>query len=422
MRIFSVLTALILALAPFYTVAGNKNRQIVKSFADLRDTPLAQVKCAADLKPRPPAIKTGPNGLPLFNENSKLFSAQPSASVYGQDALLLGQIVKRVKLGTAESPRPTHWKTVFYNVKNLVMRVGRSERGDTRPPKPVVPLHQELKSPEQIDWQRNLLSQAAFNQAVLVEVASGDDLKEFFTDARFKMQYEDFLVEGNDINRIDLGMVAQKGVRFEAVYVSYKNVKWKDPVDGVIDPVFPRDLPVMFLVDIATGEIVLITVGKHGKSQLDRGGDKKSRIWRESEFGASDQIVRQLLAEYGEEVRIIEGGDYNVETRGTESDCMTGMKKIMRSVFDLTPDPTPAGQRITETYHPKNGPTLLSQLDDAFVTKGLFSRILGARVIRYRSSRQSPTGTVLPYAQSFDQRSQQPSDHLPIEVEIDIAP
>ena len=111
-------------------------------------------------------------------------------------------------------------------------------------------------------------------------------------------------------------------------------------------------------------------------------------------------------------------GDFNTDVMRANE--MNYLKRFTTSAFDLTDDSTPPDQRITHTFHPrdhstkKEGPADKKQMDDIRATSNLFTSILKAWVVRYKDS----AGNVLPFAETYDQRRRQPSDHLPIAIEL----
>jgi exonuclease III len=267
--------------------------------------------------------------------------------------------------------------------------------------------------PEHIEKSKKLkttINEINADVLVLTEIVDVSALREMVS--RLNNPYQKFLIEGNDFGGGHIAILLKKDLPIEATYETHRNMKWRDPTTNLVEPVFTRDAPALILKKQGAAQPFLIIVGIHSKSQRNRLGDPRSEIQRTAEFKAYLSVIEKFNRIYRGTVPVVLAGDFN-------TDVMTArefkvLKERLFSAFDVAKESIPVRDRVTHTYHPENRPTAFHQIDDILIPPSLTSHILRATVHRYKD----PFGNILPFADSYESRSQQPSDHLPISIDI----
>lgn len=297
-----------------------------------------------------------------------------------------------------------------YNVENLFWSVGKYEtlpdlqhraNNDTVP---------QRKSDEDIETIRKIIKQADPDIAILTEVESIVALQKLAQDSLGN--YDSYLIEGNDARGIDIGFIIKKDLPFLVEHQSHKDETWFDPITRKDIKLFSRDAPALLFRKNKSEPPFLIVMGNHAKSKRDRAGDPESRMIRTAQYDRIAEIVERYKRTYGPQVPILLGGDFNTDVNTSPE--LNQLNKSLTSSFNVAKISTPKDQRITHTFHPRDGPTHKSQMDDIRVNTSLADAIIEAKVIRY----QNPDGTIMPFASTFDERSKQPSDHLPVFIRL----
>ncbi|MNL69615.1 hypothetical protein D3C87_1944970 [compost metagenome] len=91
---------------------------------------------------------------------------------------------------------------------------------------------------------------------------------------------------------------------------------------------------------------------------------------------------------------------------------------MFKDAFDFSPTVRDLFDRYTHTFHPHNAPMQATALDAVFVNGRLKEAIKSARVFHYRDE----LGLEKPLPTNSVERSENPSDHFPIIVDIDVQP
>lgn len=277
------------------------------------------------------------------------------------------------------------------------------------------PENMEAETFRQFEMARNKKLKHVINDLksdvlVLTEVADPMALRQMVN--RLEEKYSIFWSAGNDPHGLNVAMLLKTDLPLHGTYESHRNMKWVDPVSGKTEPLFIRDAPALILRKKHETAPYLIVIGVHSKSQRDRYGDPRSELIRRAEFNGYVTLIRGYQRRYGENTRIVLAGDFNTDVRFSPE--MQILNETMVSSFDVAKLVTPPAGRITHTYHPRDGPTASHQIDDIRVLPFLKGIIEKAYVYRYRNE----NGTLRPFADSFAERVEQPSDHLPVVVEI----
>lgn len=250
---------------------------------------------------------------------------------------------------------------------------------------------------------------------VLQEVHSKKSLEEFNSNM-LQDRYEVFVVSGNDSSGMNLAFMIKRDLNLKTEIKSHKDQEWFDPASKEVDYLFNRDFPALILRQENKTGPALIVFAHHGKSMNDRPGDPKSVKMRTAQISRIKDILLQFSETYGKETPTIVAGDFNTDIlRGSE---ITSLKNVFRDVFDFSPIVRDLFDRYTHTFHPHQGPTQATALDAIFANQALKDAIKSARVFHYRDE----LGVEKPLPANSEQRAENPSDHFPIIVDIDVAP
>ncbi len=301
-------------------------------------------------------------------------------------------------------------KIMAYNVENMFMRLGKYKNMSPEQFKQIT--DSEVKSPEALKGVAKAILDENPDFIVVEEVEGLEALqvlsRDYLGDA-----YQAYLKEGNDARGIQVGYLVKRDLALDVTLESHKNSTWVDPNDHKTELVFSRDAPALLVrrQGAPAGSTPLfIFIGNHAKSQRDRPNDPGSHIMRAAQFQAIGQIVDGYQAQYGKDVRVILGGDFNIDVRfGAE------MKPLNARLIDAFDAFGIKGiDRMTHTFHQRDGRTTFSQLDALLVSPSLKDSLVSIETYRYKDA----NGVPKPLPKSYDERSHNPSDHFPIMLTI----
>lgn len=295
-----------------------------------------------------------------------------------------------------------------YNVLNLEQSPGQYKVIDGV--KQFVP--ERLDKPE---WQTKLIANAIKEKdldfLVMQEVEGIAALEKFNLDY-LDNKYLALCYKGNDGRGIDIGFLIKKDMPFYVQYESFKNIKWNNPLkDGKEELLFSRDLPVLKVyfneANPPQGPPNMILLGTHFKSQRPTAGDPTSETLRKAQAQKAAEIINHLKTQHGQNAPIMMMGDFNADINSGQ---FSNLKRqgFMEDVFDvknLSPE-----ERITHTYHPRDGATQNNQLDAILINPSLKNAVLEAKVYRYKDA----NGVEKPLPKTYEERSLNPSDHFMI--------
>jgi len=326
-------------------------------------------------------------------------------------------------VGSAISHAETY-RILAFNVETLYLRVGFQERVS---PSEFVPASRgagrdrpQYKSPQETQRIADIIKKENPDFAILTEVE--DQSVDRFNDQYLNNAYDSYCERGNDHRLIDIALLVKKSSGLKAEFRSHKHLKWMDPVTRQLQPVFARDYPVLILRKPGDPKPKLILAGVHSKSKRDRPGDRESRIWRAEQYRVQAQIIRDLAQEFPD-VTIVSGGDHNLEIRderGIHRDPeVNPLFGVMKDVFSIAPVTTPIEYRVTHSFFPNGNPAnvIRQQLDTFTVLLAPGAQVLSARVVFYDGC-DIHLGGKPRFPMTYDERSDQPSDHNPIVTEI----
>lgn len=301
-------------------------------------------------------------------------------------------------------------KVMAYNVENLFMHLGKFERMSDEEFKRVTDA--EVKPEHELEGIATAMIDTDPDLIVMEEV-EGVEAIQRFADDYLGGRYQAMLTEGNDERGIQIGFLVKRDLPLDVTLETHKDATWVDPDDGKQKRLFSRDAPALVVRRKgapANSKPVLIFMGVHGKSQRDRGGDKGSVKLRTAQYNEVGTIIDGYRAQYGADVPLMVGGDFNIDVR--HSLDVEAIRERMIDPFDVKGIKGLA--RMTHTFHPRRGNPSYNQLDAVFVSPSLRESIEEVSVYRYKDE----DGNVKPMPSTYEERSMNPSDHFPVVVRV----
>jgi hypothetical protein len=181
---------------------------------------------------------------------------------------------------------------------------------------------------------------------------------------------------------------------------------------------FTRDFPIVHVYPkgAAPGSApLMILMGTHFKSKRNRNGDPESRRFATAQFTAARSLVASYLKQFCDELPVFLAADFNRDIR-TDAEPRI-LLDLMRDTFDLAKTTVPADQRVTQTFHPFEGPRVLNQLDAILASSAARDLVSAARIPRYKN----PNGEEKPLPDTFNERGRNPSDHFPVFIDLNFS-
>jgi hypothetical protein len=323
---------------------------------------------------------------------------------------------------------------ISFNVLNMIDRNVAEQRGE---PAKVLnsgykyfakPLHQ-LKGIANIG--RKYLPHGWF----FVEVGTIKIMRDFDLDFMGD-RYEEFHIEGNDERGINLGLYLDKRLPLEVEVHSHKNLVH----DATGDLVFSRDFPAYILSEKGAKKPLLVLLGTHFKSQRPSDGDPTGSVKRTIQSDAAALIIETYRSKYPGTL-VATMGDFNNEMRlktepeaasqsGTgsqreQSNYRKGLSPEFESLrrigmldaFEAAPESTEWNRRGTHFFF--QGKRLsMKQLDAILIDEVSVQR--GRLKSAFVLPHVDDEGYDLPPPKSYEEREQRGSDHLAIEVILDL--
>lgn len=320
----------------------------------------------------------------------------------------VSNIGRNAQVATRPLETVTSLKMMAYNVENLFLRLGKFERISENEFKRITDA--EVKPEAELIGIATAIKDSDPDFIVMEEV-EGVEAIQRFSDDHLESRYKAMLVEGNDERGIQIGFLVKRDLPLDITLETHKDATWTE--NGKTTRLFSRDAPALVVrrKNASAGETpVMIFIGVHGKSQRDRGSDKRSVKLRTAQYEEVGRIIDGYQAQYGKDVPLMVGGDFNIDVR--LADDVEAVRQRMMDPFDIKGIKGEA--RMTHTFHPRGGRSSYSQLDAIFVSPSLKNSIEDIRVYRYKDE----NGNEKPLPDSFEERSRNPSDHFPITVTI----
>lgn len=300
-----------------------------------------------------------------------------------------------------------------YNSLNLKESVGRFEpdvqTGKRQKVKDAAP-----KSQHDIDGVATAIHEISPDIVFLQEI-EGEGSLNAFAQLELKNEWRPLIIHGNDTRGIQIGVLVKDSLPLRFEYQSHRDEPFSSPNHPGLTKVFSRDFPVLIVKTPNSETPVLILAGVHGKSKRSENiADPESREVRTAQAEKMVEIIKHYQEKHPN-TPIMLMGDFNAEV-ASAPEYQALRQFNLKDAFDLSPNPVPSAQRVTHTYHPKDGDRVASQLDSILLAPPHHDLVLNARIYRYKN----PDGSEKPIPQTYDQRKLNPSDHFPVYAEFDL--
>tara|TARA_B100001971_G_scaffold214325_1_gene251088 strand:+ start:1751 stop:2833 length:1083 start_codon:yes stop_codon:yes gene_type:complete len=272
------------------------------------------------------------------------------------------------------------------------------------------------KDPNKVKEIAKIIKEEDLDILILQEVEGIEPLIKFNA-VHLDGKYQVIMQRGNDTRGIEIGFLIKKDLPFTVMLHSHSSRK-VTAESGKEEKIFSRDVPslhIRFNDTSATDPPDLIISGTHYKSQRDRKNDPGSRKLRARQVEETKKILQEYKEVYPN-TPVLLGGDFNADIHNSPEFSALFEDGFLKDSFDIIDNPLSKEARITQTFHPWEGPTKQSQLDAILVDENATSLINDAKVYRYKDV----NGKERPIPQSYIQREQNPSDHFMVFVEADL--
>ncbi|MEO0335543.1 MAG: hypothetical protein AAF202_04080, partial [Pseudomonadota bacterium] len=282
------------------------------------------------------------------------------------------------------------------------------------------------KSLKKTRWLAESILQEDPDVVFLNEVGGLESL-ENFNQLFLSDQYQCLLKEGNSDRGIDIGYLVHKRVPSQLLLLSHKRrsisfqyVHEKLSEKPTAPHGFSRDVAELRLFDKASGKLQFVLLGVHLKSKLDPEGiDPEGKGRRRAEFETLLKIYNDILSETSNQVPICILGDFNGQARASDPDeeFASIRNTDLVDIFDISK--LDLSERITQFQVTSNSAPIARQIDYIFLSHHLHSAFdpKSAQVIHYKNE----LGLPIPEVQTSAQRYEMPSDHFPLQVDLNLA-
>jgi endonuclease/exonuclease/phosphatase family metal-dependent hydrolase len=280
------------------------------------------------------------------------------------------------------------------------------------------------KSLKKTRWLAESISEQDPDVIFLNEVGGPQSL-EAFNRHFLAGNYHCLLKEGNSDRGIDIGYLVHKRVTSQLLLLSHKKrsisfqyLHEKLSQKPLAALGFSRDVAELRFFDKQSGNLELVILGVHLKSKLDPEGiDPEGRGRRRAEFETLLKIYDDILEETRDQVPIVVAGDFNGQARASDPDeefsSIRGTDLV--DIFDVCQ--MKLEERITQFQVTSNSAPIARQIDYIFLSHHLHAAFdhASAKVVHYKNE----LGLPIPMVQTSSQRYELPSDHFPIQVDLD---
>ncbi|TPW20037.1 MAG: hypothetical protein FD126_2089, partial [Elusimicrobia bacterium] len=305
-----------------------------------------------------------------------------------------------------------------YNVLNLMEKVGKHVPDPANPGKMIKVSERTPKEEWQLREQAKAILELNLDVVALQEVETIAALDEF-NQRYLGGAYKTMLIEGNDPRGIDIAFLVKKDIPFSVEQRSHKGETWNDPTQGGAQTtIFSRDLTSLVVRAPGIAKPLFVLLGTHFKSKRDRPGDPDSEVLRTAQMKRAAEVAARYKAEFGDDVPLMLAGDFNGDLNGGPEFAPLWGEAGLTNSLDLGDKPLRGEDRVTHTYHPKDGPSHFAQMDGVLVSKSLAGLVRRAEIYRYKN----PDGTVKPIPRTYKEREKNPSDHFPLFMTLDFQP
>jgi hypothetical protein len=335
-----------------------------------------------------------------------------------EDILKLPPNVPRVifdpaRAGARPLKKINHLRVFEFNMLNLYFRFKSllSEGEAQNSPQRKKDNNQNVEKPiEKLQASARIILSADPDILILTEVDNLPSLEKFnqdFLDGR----YRSLLFEGNDQRGIDIGFYIKKDLPFDIEMRSFSYLKEDDGSDI---PIFSRDLPVLLFR--ASGDRkakpFFAVLGTHLKSKKGSGLGDGGAAKREKQTLTTVEIIRSLEKEFGQDLPILLGGDFNNEVHQSPE-----FKSLYEAGFQDSLILTGQQPQPTHAYFRPDGTPDPAQIDSIMLNAAFqkTKALLSSKVLPHLDENNNP----LAFPLTFSERETRASDHVPILIELD---
>jgi endonuclease/exonuclease/phosphatase family metal-dependent hydrolase len=247
---------------------------------------------------------------------------------------------------------------------------------------------------------------------VLQEVNDLAEMKQFAKN-HLNDQYESLLLNSNDSRGIRIAFYVKRDLPFRIELATSRDIRGVYEATNEERRIFSRDVPAMriWAPEQSESEDPLMTVfGTHFKSKRSKDNDPESRLLRGLQNEAAAFVIDQEKKKHPKSL-ILFAGDFNGSIH-EENEFLPIRDRLVDSLEIAGRAPP---ERVTHTFHPRDGPTSRNQIDAIFLEDRGRHYVRDSYVHRY----QDPQGSELPIPDSWEERNANPSDHYPVILNFD---
>ena len=316
----------------------------------------------------------------------------------------------------------TELKVGTLNTLNLYMNIGKFETAPA-PARGLIRKTERLsKDPQKVQELADFIVKRDLDFVVLEEVEDLDTLKDFI-DGYLGDAYHFFWGGTNDQRGVQIAILAKRDLPFKYEFRSHIDETWVNTVlkdgepteTGDVRPVFSRDLPLVLVrpEDSPKEKPMFALFGTHYKSKRLREGDTESSLLRTAQVQKTTGIVQKLQMEF-KGLPVMLAGDFNGSLNYEPEYLSLWRSNHFVDSLDKMESDVPVKDRVTHTFHPREGARKTSQIDAVLVTEDMRDAITHAEVYRYTDA----NGNARPLPSSYEDREKNPSDHFPVYMKL----
>lgn len=304
-------------------------------------------------------------------------------------------------LADARRVKSAHYlRVATFNVNHLFNLVNRTPDGRLK----YLPIDEDI-----VAQKAEMILQTDADIVILPETESKEALADF--NARYlKNQFVALRLEGNSRRQVEIGLLIRRELTRGAKLISHRRMLFPDPVTGRQELLWSRDVPTLILPSDQPGRPSLVLGSVHLQSPSRKSKEERSK------FAAQErglvEIYEGLRNEYGADVPVMFGGDYNSDLLDRTE--LPLLRQHMLEVFDRSPRPRSRSQRSTYQLFNRSGELLMRlQIDGFFVSPSLAHAIHDAFTVPFTNCEGE-----LVVIKTRDDRKQVASDHNPVVVDL----
>ncbi|MEK6772403.1 MAG: endonuclease/exonuclease/phosphatase family protein [Bdellovibrionota bacterium] len=328
------------------------------------------------------------------------------AGILFSDSITYAQSCSKVFYNYRELNKIKSMRFMSLNAEDYFLKVKKHLKNIEQKPNEALPISDTVEA--MVDAIPELIKDTQPDLVILLEVNQVS--MEYLASAKLKNQWTHFLFEGNDQRQI--GFLIKEDIPVDVETRTHRDMKWKNPSNNNQEEIlFTRDFPALIFRRKNEKQPFMIALGAHGHSKASRKNDPNSASLKRAEMSAMEKIIISLKKEFGENVPLILGGDFNATIKpGSEVQPLLNQ---LKEAFDIAN--VPFSRRATSYFLGKEGRRVLRQVDAIMMSPSLAPFVKQAFVYPYKiNGRNGP----LPMDTPPELINMIPSDHYPVVVDI----